>query len=51
MALDVDGNQVPKGLTDLRLLPFGGLGSVRFTVGLEGLKGLFQPKCCYDSIL
>ena len=28
----------------------GGLGSVRFTVGLNVLKGLFQPKWFCDSI-
>ena len=28
----------------------GGLGSGRFTVGLDDLKGLFQPKQFYDSI-
>jgi len=28
-----------------------GIGSVRFTVGLEYLKGLFQPKRFNDSIL
>jgi len=28
----------------------GGLGSVRLTVGLDDLKGLFQPKQFYDSI-
>ena len=27
----------------------GGLGSVRFMVGLDDLKGLFQPKWLYDS--
>jgi len=27
----------------------GGLGSVRFTVGLNDLKDLFQPKWFYDS--
>jgi len=27
----------------------GGLGTVRFVVGLD-LKGLFQPKWFYDSI-
>lgn len=37
------GNQVPKALTQLGLLPFGGLGSVRFMVRLTGLEGLFQP--------
>jgi len=26
----------------------GGLGSVRFTVGLDDLTGLFQPKWLYD---
>ena len=29
----------------------GGLGSVRLTVGLDDLKGLFQPKQFYDSKL
>ena len=29
----------------------GGLGSVRLTVGLDDLKGLFQPKRFYDSKL
>ena len=29
----------------------GGLGSVRFTVGLDDLKGLFQPKRFYDSVI
>ena len=28
----------------------GGLGSVRFMVGLDDLKGLFQPKRFYDSM-
>jgi len=28
----------------------GGLGSVRLTVGLD-LKGLFQPKLFYDSLI
>ena len=28
----------------------GGLGSVRFTVGLNDLKGLFQPKFFYGSM-
>ena len=28
----------------------GGLGSVRFTVGLDDLKGLFQPKRFCDSL-
>jgi len=28
----------------------GGLGSVRFTVGLDDLKGLFQPKLFYDYL-
>jgi len=27
-----------------------GLGSVRFMVGPDDLKGLFQPKLFYDSI-
>ena len=27
-----------------------GLGSVRLTVGLDDLKGIFQPKLFYDSI-
>jgi len=29
----------------------GGLGSVKFMVGLNDLKGLFQPKRSYDSVL
>jgi len=29
----------------------GGLGGVRFTVALNDLTGLFQPKCFYDSVL
>ena len=29
----------------------GGLGRVRFTVGLDDLKGLFQPKQFCDSLL
>ena len=28
----------------------GGLGSAQLTVGLDDLKGLFQPKQFYDSI-
>jgi len=28
----------------------GGLGSVRFTVGFDNLKGRFQPKWFYDSM-
>jgi len=28
----------------------GGLGSVRFMVGLDDLKDLFQPKKFYDSV-
>ena len=28
----------------------GGLGSVRFMVGLDDLKSLFEPKSCYDSM-
>ena len=28
----------------------GGLGSVRFTVGLDDLKGIFEPKRFYDSL-
>ena len=28
----------------------GGLGGVRLTVGLDDLKGPFQPKGLYDSI-
>jgi len=27
-----------------------GFDNVRFTVGLDGLKGLFQPKLLYDSM-
>lgn len=27
----------------------GGYGSVKFTIGLNDLKGLFQPKGFYDS--
>jgi len=27
----------------------GGLGSIRFTVGLDNLQGLFQIKRFYDS--
>ena len=29
----------------------GGLGSARLTVGLDDLKGLFQPKLFYDSMI
>ena len=29
----------------------GGLGSVRFVVGLEDLKGLFHPKWFYDCLI
>ena len=29
----------------------GGLGSVRVMVGLNDIKGLFQPKLFYDSII
>ena len=29
----------------------GRLGSVRLPVGLDGLKGLFQPKRFYDSMI
>ena len=28
----------------------GGLGSARVMVGLDDLKGLFQPKRFYDSV-
>jgi len=28
----------------------GGLGSVRFTAGLDDLKGLFQPKSFYSMM-
>jgi len=34
----------------LRAWLSGGLGSVRWTVGLGDLQGLFQPKSFYDSI-
>jgi len=44
MELDMDGSHVPKGLTSLSLIPCSGLGSVMFAVGLDGLKGLFQPE-------
>ena len=29
----------------------GGLGSVRLMVGLDDLKGLFQPKRFYESMI
>ena len=29
----------------------GGLGSVRFTLGLNDLKGLFQPKRFYNPMI
>ena len=29
----------------------GGLGSVTFKVGLDDLKGLFQPKLFYESMI
>ncbi|KAM9654822.1 uncharacterized protein ACIBXB_007132 [Morphnus guianensis] len=43
--------EVFKRCVDVVLRPWfsGGLGSVRLTVGLHYLKGLFQPKQFYDS--
>jgi len=39
-------------LYDSMILRFsGGLGSARLMVGLHGLKGLFQPKQFYDSVI
>jgi len=29
----------------------GGLGSVRFTIGLNDLKHLFQPKLYYEPVI
>ena len=34
-----------------QVMTCGGLSSVRFTIGLYHLKGLFQPKCSYDSMI
>lgn len=33
------------------LLKMSGPGSVRFTVGLNNLKSLFQPKLLYDFVI
>jgi len=33
----------------LRTWFHSGLGGVRFTVGINDLKGLFQPQCFFDS--
>ena len=51
-----DGKEEPCNVMSIRTrkadaLLASGLGSVRFTVGLDDLKGLFQPKCFYDSMI
>jgi len=43
--------EVFAGHVDVVLRGRGGLGRVRFTVGLRDLEGLFQPKEFYDSLV